>query len=126
MSSVWNILRKGSTHHVSDGSTSVALSAPVISWPHIRDSLLLLAAEISVDLAFHYAEQLLPITPGQLREPRRVLHWFIVATVCWLCADPLLRLLNNSRKGLSGSNERLVSMGIQQRNDDEEKSKSSL
>ena len=39
-------------------------SLPTICWPHVRDSLLLLATEIIIDLGFHYAEQLLPVTPG--------------------------------------------------------------
>ena len=121
----WNIL-KSSPRGTKGGRPEPALSAPVISWPHVRDSLLLLAAEIGVDLGFHYSEQLLPITPGLLREPQRVLHWFIVATVCWFCADPLLRLLNNSRKGLAGSRESLISMGIQQGDEDEEEPKSNL
>lgn len=99
-------------------------SLPTICWPHVRDSLLLLATEIIIDLGFHYAEQLLPVTPGLLREPRRVLRWFIVATVCWFCADPLLRLLNNTRRGLSGSSEHLISMDIQRENEDEERPKS--
>lgn len=98
---------------------------PAISWPHVRDSLLLLAAEVGIDIGFRYAEQHLPVTPGLMREPRRVLHWFMVATICWFCADPLLRLLNNTRRGLIGSGEQLISMGIEQGDRDEEHQKPS-
>lgn len=120
-----NILRRNP--EVTRGGPAVpAPSPPVISWPHVRDSLLLLVAEIGTDVGFHYAEQLLPVTPGLLQEPRRVLRWFMVATVCWFCADPLLRLLNNTRSGLAGSSEHLISMDIQQGDKDEDKPRPSL
>ncbi len=85
---------------------------PVLTWSHARDSLLLLAIEIAVDIGLRYAEQYLPISPGLLRQPRIFLRWFIVATVCWLCADPLIRLMMNSRHGISESSERLTSMNL--------------
>lgn len=105
-----------------DALSDLNAPMPVLTWSHVRDSLLLLAIEIAVDIGLRYAEQYLPISPVLLRQPRIFLRWFIVATVCWLCADPLIRLVMNSRQGISASSERLTSMKLDSETSSDEKS----